>query len=84
MTPDKAPRRWPMFELVATEYSEHEQFVLASDHDRMVAEMQKRIAKLEAALKFIANGCLVPPDGGQPCFDDAIQSAREALKEEGS
>lgn len=36
---------------------------------------------MEAALRFIAGGCLVPPDGGSPCFDDAIDAAREALAE---
>lgn len=39
--------------------------------------------KVVEALKFIANGCLVPPDGGSPCIDDAIKEARQILKELG-
>lgn len=36
-------------------------------------------AQLVEALKFIAGGCLVPPDGGSPTLQDAIEAAEKAL-----
>ena len=60
VTPDKAPRRWPMFELVATEYSEHEQFVLASDYDALEAELQRerrKVALLYTELNYYIMDC---------------------------
>jgi hypothetical protein len=37
------------------------------------------LLKLAEALEFIAGGCLVPPDGGSPCLDDAIIAASDEL-----
>ena len=62
---------------------------LRGDRDKWLAsddcyywtpEAQAERDRLRAALEFIADGCLVPPDGGSPCFDDAIEAAREALQ----
>lgn len=44
--------------------------------DEIIADRDR----LREALDFIASGCLVPPDGGTPNFDDAIKCASEALK----
>jgi hypothetical protein len=40
------------------------------------------IERLKGALAFIANGCLVPPDGGSPKLEDAVTAAKEALTSE--
>lgn len=49
--------------------------------------LRDKVAKLEAAnkvlreaLDFISKGCLVPPDGGSPYLQDAIEEAQKALK----
>ena len=42
-------------------------------------ELQANLKLAVEALEFIANGCLVEPDGGSPGEYDAIDSAREAL-----
>lgn len=36
-------------------------------------------ARLREALVDISHGCLVPPDGGSPTFDDLVDCARKAL-----
>lgn len=38
------------------------------------------VQQLVDALKFIENGCLVPPDGGSPDLQDARNAARKALE----
>lgn len=38
------------------------------------------VKEQRASLKHIANGCLVPPDGGSPTWQDAIDEARTALQ----
>lgn len=43
--------------------------------------LREREAKMKEALKFVADGCLVPPDGGNPCLEDAIEHARTTLAE---
>jgi hypothetical protein len=43
------------------------------------ARLRDENARLRETLKFIAIGCFVPPDGGEPRFEDAIDAAREAL-----
>ena len=63
------------------------------DHDRVVAEMQRRIEKLEAALRFYADGKhahekdhdVIQVVPGKEEFIDHIYGsrAREALKGEG-
>lgn len=50
---------------------------LLAERDQLRAKLQRAKAELE----FIASGCLVPPDGGMPCREDAIEAARAALKE---
>jgi chromosome segregation ATPase len=45
--------------------------------------LRAEVERLRETLKFIASGCLVPPDGGEPRFEDAIDAAREALAGEG-
>ncbi len=35
---------------------------------------------LREILEFIANGCLVAPDGGEPCLADAMIEAKRGLK----
>lgn len=55
------------------------EYVLASDHDRVVAELNKRIERLEAALNEIANyGATLD---GVVAFS-MKQTAREALEVE--
>jgi len=36
--------------------------------------------RLRKALEFIASGCLVPPDGGSPTLEDAVERAQQALE----
>lgn len=43
-------------------------------------ERHEELARLREALEWIADGCLVPPDGGSPRLEDAVDAAREALK----
>ena len=39
------------------------------------------LERVRDGLKFITNGCLVPPDGGSPIWpDDAIEAATKALQ----
>ena len=46
----------------------------------LVASLQKQLAIAVEALDWIGGGCLVPPDGGTPYLEDAVDSAREALE----
>lgn len=55
---------------------------ITNDNTHMQA-IKDRLAELEAALQHIANGCLVPPDGGSPCLQDAIDTAKEVLQHKG-
>lgn len=47
---------------------------------REVLDLIEKLQAAEAALFFISTGCLVPPDGGDPRFEDAITEAKEALR----
>lgn len=40
-----------------------------------------KVQVLVDTLQFIANGCLVPPDGGSPDIGDAIEAAEKTLLE---
>jgi len=57
-------------------------WVEAEDHDRVVAERQKRIEKLEAALKNLSERHNWQPDMGE-CICAEHKAAREALKGDG-
>lgn len=50
--------------------------VFRSETERLKEEN----AKLRKALEFIAGRCLVPPDGGSPKLEDAVEAAKAALK----
>jgi transcription elongation factor Elf1 len=41
--------------------------------------LKKENERLKGALIDISNGCLVPPDGGSPTFDDLVECAKQAL-----
>lgn len=60
-------------------YQKNSAFI-ATFSPETVLRLLDTIEKYEAALKHIKNGCLVPPDGGQPNLQDAIDTAREALR----
>lgn len=57
---------------------EHSAYQSALDK---IASLEKMIELSEKALEFISSGCLVPPDGGSPKFEDAINSANEAREQ---
>lgn len=44
-----------------------------------MSDTMTALNEIEEELKFIANGCLVPPDGGSPTLDDAVRAAKQAL-----
>lgn len=44
-----------------------------------IAELEQLIQAKDDELTFINSGCLVPPDGGSPTIQDAIDSAAKAL-----
>jgi hypothetical protein len=55
-----------------------------NDYHKAMAKIKtlsEQNEKLREGLEFIASGCLVPPDGGTPNFEDAIEAARNTLKE---
>ncbi len=45
------------------------------------SELIRVIELAEEKLAFIADGCLVPPDGGSPDICDYMKAANEALSE---
>lgn len=49
--------RWLIFDIAnrTFNFDEDQEMVLAADHDRIVAEMQKQIEKLEAALTSVVS-----------------------------
>lgn len=57
---------------------EHKPIEFAEAIHALIAEIER----LRGVLEFIANGCLVPPDGGSPRFEDAIEAARQALQQD--
>lgn len=53
------------------------------DMQQALEQQKEREGKLVEALKFISTGCLVPPDGGCPKLEDAVETAEATLKELG-
>jgi len=56
----------------------------ANGHETVfISEVRVLANALEVAvdaLEFMANGCLVPPDGGEPRIEDYYTCASEALQ----
>lgn len=50
-------------------------------HREEMERLQAACTRYREALEWIAGGCLVPPDGGSPRLDDAIDVAAEALSD---
>lgn len=46
-----------------------------------IDELERVMGVMAEKLRFIQNGCLVPPDGGSPRIEDYMQSATESLQE---
>jgi hypothetical protein len=73
-----------LLDKAADEVSPQEVIALQIEVANLHDDIEALRAKLECAREvfdFIAGGCLVPPDGGQPSLGDAIGAAGKALRE---
>ena len=68
------------FVCIYTEPAKGRTKYLRATPDKVMID-RAELERVRDGLKFITNGCLVPPDGGSPIWpDDAIEAATKALQ----